>query len=59
MGRYTIRRLIGLIPTLLAVYTITFLLIHITPGGPWDSDKPLSPEAKAALDKAYGLDKPL
>jgi len=25
MGRYTIRRLIGLIPTLLAVYTITFL----------------------------------
>lgn len=59
MGRYTIRRLIGLIPTLLAVYTITFLLIHITPGGPWDSDKPLSAEAKAALDKAYGLDKPL
>jgi len=59
MGRYTIRRLIGLVPTLLAVYTITFLLIHATPGGPWDSDKPLSPEAKAALDKAYGLDKPL
>ena len=59
MGQYTIRRLLGLIPTLLAVYTITFLLIHITPGGPWDSDKPLSAEAKAALDKAYGLDKPL
>jgi oligopeptide transport system permease protein len=59
MGRYTIRRLLGLIPTLLAVYTITFVLIHATPGGPWDSDKPLSPEAKAALDKAYGLDKPL
>lgn len=59
MGRYTIRRLLGLIPTLLAVYTITFILIHATPGGPWDSDKPLSPEAKAALDKAYGLDKPL
>ncbi len=59
MGQYTIRRLLGLIPTLLAVYTITFLLIHTTPGGPWDSDKPLPPEAKAALDKAYGLDKPL
>src|SRR4051794_31982843 len=39
MGRYTIRRLLGLIPTLLAVYTITFVLIHATPGGPWDSDK--------------------
>ncbi len=59
MGRYTIRRLLGLLPTLLAVYTITFFLIHATPGGPWDSDRPLSPEAKAALDKAYGLDKPL
>jgi ABC-type dipeptide/oligopeptide/nickel transport system permease component len=59
MGQYTIRRLLGLIPTLLAVYTITFVLIHLTPGGPWDSDKPLTPEAKAALDKAYGLDKPL
>ncbi len=59
MGQYTIRRLLGLIPTLLAVYTITFLLIHMTPGGPWDSDKPLSAEAKATLDKAYGLDKPL
>ncbi|HEY8599847.1 MAG TPA: ABC transporter permease, partial [Thermomicrobiales bacterium] len=59
MGQYTMRRLLGLIPTLLAVYTITFFLIHTTPGGPWDSDKPLPPEAKAALDKAYGLDKPL
>lgn len=59
MGRYAIRRLLGLIPTLLAVYTITFFLIHTTPGGPWDSDRPLSPEAKAALDKAYGLDKPI
>jgi oligopeptide transport system permease protein len=59
MGRYVLRRLIGVIPTILAVYTITFLLIHATPGGPWDDDKPLPPEAKAALDKAYGLDKPL
>ncbi len=59
MGQYAVRRLLGLIPTLLAVYTITFMLIHLTPGGPWDSDKPLPAEAKAALDKAYGLDKPL
>ena len=59
MGQYVIRRLLTLIPTLLAVYTITFLLIHATPGGPWDdADKPLSPEAKASLDQAYGLDKP-
>jgi oligopeptide transport system permease protein len=59
MGRYVIRRVLGLIPTILAVYTITFLLIHATPGGPWDDDKPLTAEAKAALNAAYGLDKPI
>jgi ABC-type dipeptide/oligopeptide/nickel transport system permease component len=59
MGRFVLRRLLGLIPTILAVYTITFLLIHATPGGPWDDDKPLTAEAKASLNAAYGLDKPL
>jgi oligopeptide transport system permease protein len=59
MGRFVLRRLLGLIPTILAVYTITFLLIHATPGGPWDDDKPLTAEAKAALNAAYGLDKPI
>ena len=59
MGRYVIRRVLGVIPTILAVYTITFLLIHATPGGPWDDDKPLPPEVRASLNKAYGLDKPL
>jgi oligopeptide transport system permease protein len=59
MGRFIVRRVLGLVPTILAVYTITFLLIHATPGGPWDDDKPLTAEAKAALNAAYGLDKPL
>lgn len=59
MGRFALRRLLGVVPTILAVYTITFLLIHATPGGPWDDDKPLTAEAKAALNAAYGLDKPL
>jgi ABC-type dipeptide/oligopeptide/nickel transport system permease component len=59
MGRFVLRRLLGVVPTILAVYTITFLLIHATPGGPWDDDKPLTAEAKAALNAAYGLDKPL
>ena len=46
MGRYAIRRILLLIPTLLAVYTISFLLIHATPGGPWDdADKPIHREA--------------
>jgi oligopeptide transport system permease protein len=60
MGRYAIRRVLLLIPTLLAVYTISFLLIHATPGGPWDdADKPLTPEQLAALNAKFGTDKPL
>jgi len=60
VGRFVVRRLLLLIPTLLSVYTITFLLIHATPGGPWDTgDKPISEEAIAALNRAYGLDKPM
>ncbi len=60
MGQYAIRRVLLLVPTLLTVYTITFLLIHATPGGPWDTgDKPISQEAIDSLNKAYGLDKPM
>lgn len=59
MGRYAIRRILLLIPTLLAVYTISFLLIHATPGGPWDDDKPLPPDVKAALDAKFGTGLPL
>ncbi|MGA7671670.1 MAG: ABC transporter permease [Nitrolancea sp.] len=57
---YIIRRVLLLIPTLFAIYTLTFLLMHATPGGPWDSgEKPLPAEVVAQLNKAYGLDKPL
>lgn len=60
MGRYIIRRVLLLIPTLLAVYTIAFFLIHATPGGPWDTeDKPLSGEALAALNAKFGTGDPL
>ncbi len=60
MTRYIVRRVLLLVPTLLAVYTISFVLIHAMPGGPFDTgDKPLSAEALARLNAAYGLDKPL
>ena len=59
-GAYAIRRILILPPTLLAIYTLTFFLMHSTPGGPWDSsEKPLPPLVQAKLRAAYGLDKPL
>ena len=46
---------------MLAIYTITFILMHATPGGPWSDqgDKPIPPIILERLNKAYGLDKPL
>jgi ABC-type dipeptide/oligopeptide/nickel transport system permease component len=51
---------LALFPTLLLVYTLTFLLMHATPGGPWDtSEKPIPAAVQEKLKAAYGLDKPL
>jgi oligopeptide transport system permease protein len=59
-GEYAIRRLLMLVPTLIAIYTLTFLLIHATPGGPWSQgEKPVPPIVLKRLNAAYGLDKPL
>ncbi len=33
MGAYIIRRLLLVIPTLFVIYTITFFVMHATPGG--------------------------
>ena len=38
---------------------ITFILMHITPGGPFDMQKALSTAALANLEHKYGLDKPV
>ena len=59
-GAYVIRRVLLLIPTLLAIYTLTFFLIHATPGGPWSQgEKPVPPLVLKRLNEAYGLDRPL
>src|SRR6476469_1842015 len=57
---YVIKRILLLFPTLLAIYTLTFLLIHATPGGPWSQgEKPVPQIVLDNLNKAYGLTKPL
>jgi ABC-type dipeptide/oligopeptide/nickel transport system permease component len=57
---FIIRRVLALVPTLLLIYSLTFFLMHSTPGGPWDSsEKPLPADVQERLKAAYGLDKPL
>ena len=40
------------------VALMTFVLMHLTPGGPWDKEKPLSGAAVANLNAKYHLDQP-
>jgi oligopeptide transport system permease protein len=58
MTRYIIQRIFWLIIVLLVVSFITFSLMHLVPGGPWDKEKTLAPQVVDALNKKYGLDKP-
>lgn len=59
MQRYLIRRILWLIPVLIAVSLITFFLMKLVPGGPWSDEKRLAPEVIANLNRRYGLDKPM
>lgn len=53
------RRLSSAVPTLLIVIFLSFILMRIAPGGPFDGERPLDPATRAALVSAYGLDLPL
>jgi len=59
MARHSLRRLLGLIPTLLMLITVAFFLMRMAPGGPFDSEKVLPPEIEANLNAKYHLDEPL
>jgi oligopeptide transport system permease protein len=59
MLRYAVRRIAGLIPTLLVIITASFFIVRLAPGGPFDQEQTLSREVRANLDKAYGLDQPM
>lgn len=45
--------------TVWLVATLTFFLMNLVPGGPFLSEKAVSPKAMKALEAKYGLDKPL
>jgi oligopeptide transport system permease protein len=59
MWSYALRRLLATLPTLLAVITVCYLLLHFTPGGPFDREHRIAPEVMANLNAKYHLDEPL
>ncbi|EYE87820.1 peptide ABC transporter permease [Fervidicella metallireducens AeB] len=59
MLNYIVKRIISGVITLWVVITITFILMHLIPGGPFDKEKKVPDKVKKAMEARYNLDKPL
>lgn len=63
MLKYTLKRLLMMIPALLGITIVSFAVMHLAPGKPTDMMTDLNPqvtlEAKQRLVELYGLDRPL
>jgi oligopeptide transport system permease protein len=59
MLRFIGRRILETIPVLFIIATVTFFMMRLAPGGPFDTEKQVSKEVRAHMEAHYGLDKPL
>ena len=57
--KYIVKRIVLAIFTVWVVITVTFFIMHAVPGGPFTSEKAVSPAVQKAMEAKYGLDKPL
>ena len=54
-----LKRVVHGVLVLWVVATLTFLLLRLAPGGPFDSERKLPPEVLANLEAKYHLDQPI
>lgn len=59
MVSYLLRRITFIIVSLFFIITITFLLMQAAPGGPFASERALTPAIEEQLNEAYGLNDPI
>ena len=59
MLRFILVRLLSSLPTVFIVVTLSFFMIRIAPGGPFNLERPLEPQVLANLKAVYHLDQPL
>jgi len=59
MFGFVFRRLLSAVPTLFVVITLSFFLMRLAPGGPFDLERPLEAKIMENLNRAYGFDLPL
>ena len=59
MLHYIFRRLLGAIPTLFIIVAVSFFMVRMAPGGPFDKERKVPAEVGAKLMEQYHLDEPL
>jgi oligopeptide transport system permease protein len=59
MLRYILRRFLTAIPTLFLIVTISFFLMHVAPGGPFNMERGIPPEIKANIERIFHLNEPV
>jgi oligopeptide transport system permease protein len=59
MRRFLLSRFAQSIATLFVIVTVVFFLVRVAPGGPFRSERAVSPHIRAQLLASAGLDKPL
>ena len=58
MIRFAVKRVLWFVPTLLAIYTLSFMLLRAAPGSPFVAEKAMSPEVRRQRERQYYLDQP-
>ena len=59
MIRYILQRVFTFVPVLFVIATLVFFMARLAPGGPFDRERSVPPEALAAINAYYNLDAPL
>jgi oligopeptide transport system permease protein len=59
MFAFAIRRIVGAVPTLFALITISFFIMRVAPGGPFSTSRKLTAAVLENMNKAYHLDEPV
>jgi len=59
MGQYIIRRVLWMFVVLFAISVVTFLLMRLVPGGPFNTERGIPEAVKRNLEARYNMDAPL
>lgn len=59
MGKFIVKRLLSLIPTMFLIVTFSFFVIRLAPGGPFSSERKMTPEVERNIMHKYHLDEPM